>query len=285
MSIKFNILSLACLLGFANVVPANQPPNVPNLYANGAASTLLSVTKLNATEKTAYALFEASMEVAEGLIHATSCPAAAGKYTFNVLANGAIADPKNNEIRIASPGKSVESLFLRANLDTQSELRGQRIRVEQFGNGSLGGTEIAKYASAALFNVEGSIMTSESSVNVRGLNGAEDNFQSKMTKNFYLDLTTSANHVYDWGQQSLSKNDFPIEIYWLRSKLYRNNGNVERTTFVKDRLIGPTPCRILIESSRPNNQNSIALNGTLTISTEIPTEPAADFFAKSSISH
>ncbi len=274
MGINLNSLGLAWIIGFANVALAKQPPSVPDLYANGPTSTLLSVTSLNATEKTAHALIEASMEVAEGLIHATSCPTAAGKYTFNVSANGAVADPKNNEIRIASPGKPVESLSLRANLDTQSELRGQNIQVEQFGNGSLGGTEIAKYASVVLFNIEGSMMTSESSVNIRGSNGAEDSFQNNMTKSFYLDSKTNIKHVYDWGLQSLSKHDFPIEVYWLRSSLYRNNGSMERMTLIKDHLIGPSPCRILIESSKPNNQNSIALNGTLTISTEIPTSPA-----------
>lgn len=278
MNNNFYILGLAWLLGFANIALAKQPPSVPNLYANGPASTLLSVTNLNATEKAVNALFEAAMEITEGLIHATSCSAAAGKYTFNVLANGSIADPKNNEIRIASPGKSDESFVLRANIEAPSELRGQGIRVEQFGNATLGGTEISKYISAILFNLEGSIMTSESGMNVRGINGAEDSFQGKMTKNYYLDSNASANRVYAWGQQSLSKLDFPIEMYWQRSKLYRNNGVVERSIFIKDRLIGSSPCRILIEGSRPNNQNSITQNGSLTISTEMATDPTEAFF-------
>ena len=277
---KFKMICVISILGITNNVWAKVPPSIPDLYSKGPVSVLLSDTKLSAIEKTIYALYEATMSASKELIHATSCAAAAGKYTFNVTANGAIADPKNNEIKVVSPEKTNEPFILRANIDARTELRGQQISIEQFGPKSLGNAEISKFESTVLFNIESSIMTAENSAEVRGINGVNDRFQSQIIKDFYLDADANANFVYSWGLHSLSKLDFPIEIYWARSKLNRIDNVVESAILVDDRIIGASPCRILIESARPKDEKTVSQVGTLIISTEAPNQSHPDFNLK-----
>ncbi|MDD5114212.1 MAG: hypothetical protein PHC94_09360 [Methylobacter sp.] len=279
MNNKLNMLSVAMVLGFTNIAVGVEAPNVPSLFANGPIAMQMSATKMSGTEKSAYALFEATMLVAEDVIHATSCSAAAGKYTFNVLANGAVGDSNNNEITVVSPEKNTKTLVFRVNLNTQDEFRGQQLVVEQSGVGSLSGTEVSKFVGAISFNSEGTQMTLKSSVNIQSINGQADTFQGEMAQNFYLAPNPDDTHILSWGLQSNSKFDFPIERYWLRSKSRRDNGIVERTVLVKDRLAGASPCRILIDGSRPSpyNQNLFAQTGTLTISAETPNDPVPAF--------
>lgn len=281
MNNRLNVLTSVILLGFANIAVSGKPPTAPSLYAGGPVSIQLQDTSLTAAELSAYALFEGVMEVAEGLINTNSpdnCSSAGGIYTFEVFANGAIGDPKHNEIRVNSPGNNTELLILRANLNSQSETRGQKLIVEQLANSSLNGTEVTNFLSVVTINEKGTQLTSESSEKILGLNGQADTFRSKTLKNIYLGLDPGVPHIYDWGQQSLSKLDLPIENYWLRSKSVREEvGVVGRTVFVKDRLTGSSSCRIVIDSSGSNNRDFFMQNGTLTISTETPKDPIPAF--------
>jgi len=283
MNNKLNTLTSAILLGFANMAVSGQPPTAPRIYANGPVSNQLQNTGLSAAEKSAYALLEGVMEVTEGMIYSNStdnCSSAVGTYTFDVFTNGAFGDPKNNEIRVNSPGGNTEPLILQANLNAKSESRGQNLRVEQLANGSLNGAEVTNFLSIVTYNPKGTLMTSESSVNVLGLNGQADTFRSKTIKDFYIGLGLGDPSIYDWGLQSLSTLDLPIENYWQRSQSLREDvGVTGRTVFVKDRLTGSSACRIVIDSSGSNNRDFFSQSGTLTISTETPKDPVPAFDA------
>jgi len=277
MTNKLNTLALAMLVGFANIAESGEPPTVPGRYENGPGHIQLSTTDLSTNERSAYALFEGVMAATQGLVAATSCSSAAGIYKFNVSADMTTGDSAVNEITVISPGNKSDALVLRATLNSQSEFRGLQLSVEQFGNGSLNSNEITKFLSTAFFNEEGTLMTLESSVNVRGINGRADSFQSKVIKDFYITLDPNDHHLYDWGLQEVSKLNFPIEKYWQRSKSQRDKGGVVRTIFVKDRLTGSSPCRIIMDGSGSNSQKSFAQSGTLIVSKETPIVPIPAF--------
>lgn len=277
---KYKILCLVWFLNIANIVGASEPPRVPHQYDTGPKSALSSHTKLITVEKTIYALYEATMSASKHLIHATSCAAAAGGYKFSVATNGAVADPKNNEISIVSSEKTKDPLILRANISAPSTLRGQQIQIERFGNGSLGDTKIIRFESTVLFNTEGSIMTADSSAEIRGINGRNDSFQSKSIKNFYLDGGAGNKSVYGWGGQSLSKFGFPDENYWFRFKVERNDGVMERSIFISDRINGAGPCQIVVESTRVKDENKVLQKGSLIISTVLSNKSKLEFNLK-----
>ena len=121
-------------------------------------------------------------------------------------------------------------------------------------------------------------MVTDSTSIVKGINGLPDTFQGKEIKDFYnaTDNTTGLPYIFDWGLQSLSKLNYPIQKYWQRSKALRDDGVVGRTVFVKDRLVGPNSCRIVIDTSGNNNADYFWQNGTLSISTTQPS-PAYQF--------
>lgn len=278
MTNKLNTLALlAIIVGFANIAESGEPPTVPGRYENGPGHIQLSTTDLSTNERSAYALFEGVMAATQGLVAATSCSSAAGIYKFNVSADMTAGDSAVNEITVISPGNKSGALVLRATLNSQSEFKGLQLSVEQFGNGSLNSNEITKFLSTSSFNEEGTLMTSESSVNVRGINGRADSFQSKVIKDFYI-TDPNDHHLYDWGLQEVSKLNFPIEKYWQRSKSQRDKGVAVRTIFVKDRLTGSSPCRIIMDGSGgSNSQKSFVQSGTLIVSKETPIVPIPAF--------
>ena len=139
------------------------------------------------------------------------------------------------------------------------------------GVSSLSGTQITNFSSIVTFNPKGTLMSSISNQNLLGLNGQAGVYQNKTIKDFYLGLDPGAPHIYDWGLQTISNRDIPIENYWQRSKSVREDIGVPgRTVFVKDRLTGSSVCRIVMESSGSNNRDYFSQSGTLTISTESP---------------
>ena len=283
MNNKLSILMLA-MLCFAAIEVNAEPPSPPSLYVNGPDPLQLSATGMSAAERAAYGLFEGATEAAEALIYATSCSSAEGVYSFDIVVSGAIENPESNQISVVSPVSNAGPLVLRANLNAKNELRGQHISVEQFGSGSLNGTEVTNFLSSVFINPEDTLMTSVSNVSVRGVNGQTDNFQNKISQAFYLTHEPIDNNIYGWGLQSVSKLDYPIEKHWQRLKSLRDKGVVERTVFVKDRLVGASPCRIVMDGSHTNtdtdtNQNLFQQKGTLTISTEKPGDPVPAFEA------
>jgi len=84
------------------------------------------------------------------------------------------------------------------------------------------------------------------------------------------DSVTGLPYIFDWGVVSLSKLSYPIQQYWQRSKVLRDDGVLGRTIFVKDRLVGPNACRIVIDTYGDNNADYFMQYGSLTISTTPP---------------
>ncbi|MCB1873322.1 MAG: hypothetical protein KDI49_15205, partial [Gammaproteobacteria bacterium] len=95
-------------------------------------------------------------------------------------------------------------------------------------------------------------------------------------KDFYMGVPgkAGAHNIFDWGLQSLDKGSFPVEKYWQRSKTRRSDGGNGQTAFVKDRLVGPSPCRIAIymEGTNAPLSNSFNQVGTLEIKAVLPSE-------------
>ena len=104
-----------------------------------------------------------------------------------------------------------------------------------------------------------------------------------MIKDFYRGSLNNASpeyyNIYDWGLQSLDKLGYPVNKYWQRSKSHRDDGTIGRTVFVKDRLVGPTSCRIIIDTTGFNNQDFFQQTGKLKIQTNgvTPGAPVPEF--------
>ncbi|MCB0261489.1 MAG: hypothetical protein KDE62_17440, partial [Calditrichaeota bacterium] len=118
------------------------------------------------------------------------------------------------------------------------------------------------------YNADNNLMDGSYSMMLLGRNGP-DSFAGLVIKDFYLgegsgggrgteppaDDPYGSDIVYDWGLQSLHKANYPVEKYWQRSKSRRSNTFWGRTVFQKDRLVGFTPCRIVITTDGYNNSD------------------------------
>ena len=138
--------------------------------------------------------------------------------------------------------------------------------------GALKRIPLISYQANASYNAQSSIMTMKGISTVIGINGVPDAYQEQIIKDFYVatDDTTGLPYIFDWGLQSLSKLNYPVQKYWQRSKSLRDDGVIGRTVFVKERLVGPNACRIVIDMSGYNNADYFWQSGTLTVSTEPP---------------
>ncbi len=277
MNKKINTLTSAILIGCATTAISAELPNVPSIYDDGPRQVSI---ELSPAEMAAYALYEGVMQVAETIILASSCTSAAGSYAFSIATDGRSETPSANQISILSPGGQ-DAFVLQASLLVSDPDRGQLLRIEQLGNGSLSTSEFSGFLSNVAFNDLGTMMDSESKVDVKGGNGKFDSFQGKVIKDFYTDPNsgTQLPYIFNWGLQDISKLGYPENKYWQRSKSLRDDGVAGHTVFVKDRLTGSSTCRIVIESSGMNNQDFFQQNGTLTISKEKPSDPVLAFEA------
>jgi len=151
--------------------------------------------------------------------------------------------------------------------------------IKQQGGGALMNVPLSNYYAQVTYNAKGTVMEMDSSLNVMGINGRFNAIKGKVIKDFNLvtDNLTGLPYIVDWGAQSLSKLGFPIQQYWQRSKVIRDDGEAGRTVFVKDRTTGPTSCRIVIDTHDYNNQDFFYQTGTMTISTSIPGSPVNQF--------
>jgi hypothetical protein len=283
MNVKFSLLATAIVASFSGTAMAVDPPESPPAYDNGPTSFQVSNVNLSAAERAAYALYEGVMQVAEAAILATSCSSVAGSYPVSAFTNGNTNAPASNTVQVLSPGGSLD-LF--ANLAAPDPFRGQLMQVRSLPNVNqrLDGVDLNNYIGNFAFNAAGTIMTADSSVNAKGLNGRFDAFQGKVIKDFYkgcvqfVDCPASgAYDIFDWGLQSVSKLGYPVDKYWQRSKSRRDDGTIGHTTFVKDRLVGSSSCRIVIDTTGSNNQDFFSQDGFLTVSTAKPA-PAYAFF-------
>lgn len=269
MNQKFVIFYL--LTGFA-VSAIAAPPVAPNMYAAGPASMQFSNVDLFASEKAAYALLEGAMQVAGAVIKQKSCSLSAGTYDLNLFSDGSINNTSGNWIVVDSPAST---FTLYADIDPNDDFWGQGMVIEQTVPGALKRVALQKYSADVTFNAEGTLMTMYGSLLVKGINGAFVSLESSEVKSFYAatDSNTGLPYIFDWGLQSLSIVSFPTDQYWERLQALRDDGTPGRTVFVKDRLVGPTSCRIVINTSDYNNADYFFQTGTLTISTSAPGVP------------
>jgi hypothetical protein len=267
MKIKF--LATTLLIGFCRVAVTAPPPMPPDLYFAGPASPLLTDTGIFASERVAYSLLEGALQQAEAVIAATSCSNSVGTFDLFVYSEGTVNDPDFNFVTVDSPAST---FTLSANLNANNSFRGQTMTIKQAGTGAFKRVPLFNYTAYVSYNARSSIMVMDSISTVKGINGLPDTFQGKVIKDFYraTDSATGLPYVFDWGLQSFSKLNYPVQKYWQRSKALRDDGVVGRTVVVKDRLVGPNSCRIVIDTYGDNNPDYFWQSGTLSISTSLP---------------
>lgn len=287
MNIKLTALSAGILVGLSSIANAAPPAAPSPIYDAGPQSPLLNTTNLSAAERSAFALFEGVMQVAEAKIHASSCAQANfdvevfadGRLGSNVPANGTNA--QFNKIKVlGANGSQAPQFELNANLIAPQAGKGQQVQVSLATPGKLGATDIFAYTSTFIFNNLNNMMVNNgTNISVKGNNGVPDTYSGLVIKDFYHGSTDSNNpdfyNIYDWGLQSISKLGYPVNKWWQRSITHRDDGTQGRTVWVKDRLVGATACRITIDTTGYNNQSFFWQGGaigagTLTISPVTP---------------
>lgn len=271
------IIICALLVCFANATRAETPPEPPSVYGSGPTSPQVDNVGLFAPERAAYALLEGAVQEVEAVIAATNCATAAGIYDIYLFSDGSIHNPSANVLIVDSPA-STFSLY--ASIDPEDPFRGQTMAVSQSEAGAFNQVALASYRANVAYNDKGTMMTLSSSLKVKGINGLFNFLQASVTKNHYaaLDSLDGLPYIFDWGLQSLARLGYPIQKYWQRAKALRDDDLHGRTRLVKDRLVGPTPCRIIIDMADYNNLDFFYQVGTLSVSSDIPsTEADFDF--------
>jgi hypothetical protein len=129
MNIKLNIITAAILAAVSTAALAQEPPAVPNIYLGGPTSPLVASTDLSLAERTAYANYEAVMQIAEARIHATSCSNSAGEFAVTAKSDGVVASPATNYVKVVSPGGSF-TVAANSQLPDTIDNRGQLISVD-----------------------------------------------------------------------------------------------------------------------------------------------------------
>ena len=267
---KYKFLILILIASYCNVAtPAGIPPMAPDIYSAGPTSPVLSPTGIFASERAAYSLLEGVLLHTEAVIAATSCTQSAGVFDITLYSNGSVNDPAFNFVTVDSPAST---FTLSANIYAKNAFRGQSMTISQTGTGAFKRVTLFNYSAFMSFNALGTMMVMDGNSMVQGIDGVPSAYQSKVIKDYYraTDSSTGLPYIYDWGLQSLSKSNYPIQKYWQRSKSLRDDSQVGRTVFVKDRLVGPNACRIVIDTSGYNNMDYFWQTGTLTISASPP---------------
>ncbi|QSA96856.1 hypothetical protein [Methylococcus sp. EFPC2] len=268
MNMNAKFVATYVLSGLLGSALAAEPPGPPDIYSAGPAAPFV-VTNLYTAERAAYALLEAAMQIAAARIMETSCSLSVGVYDVFVFSDGSVHKPDYSFVVVDSPAST---FTLMADLDPPNTFRGQRIAVNQSGSGSFKKVVFSSYTAKVSFNSQGTIMAMDTSVSVINASGLPNAYSGKLIEDYYqaVDEISGLPYVIDWGLQSFSKIGYPVQKYWQRSKSVRDNSVQGRTVFVKDRLVGPTSCRIVIDTHDYNNPDYFYQSGTLTISTDTP---------------
>ena len=268
---KIKMLAAAVAVASVSTLASANPPDAPAVYATGPMSPAVNSTNLSAQERAAFALLEGILQSVEGKIHAAGCVALT--LPLKVYSD-ALTDPVVGNAKL---GTTPADMTLVAT-GVAPTFRGQIINVTQApAAGYIGNTPVTDYASNMVFNSANNMMVGAmTQVNVMSINWVPNQFTGYVIKDFYMgndkNVPSDAHIVYDWGLQSLSKEGYPVEKYWQRSKTRRSDGGNGQTAFVKDRLVGVVPCRIAISLSGLNQFGIFQQTGTLSIQ---PVAPAA----------
>jgi hypothetical protein len=266
---KYRLLVTGLLTGICDIASPASPPMAPDMYSAGPTPPVLANTGIFASERAAYALLEGALQQAEAAIAATSCSNSVGSFDLFVYSDGSVNNPDFNFVTVDSPAST---FTLSATLNPNNTFRGQTLTLKQTASGAFKRTTLFNYKAYVSYNAQSTIMSMNSESTVKGINGLPDTYQEQVIKDFYLakDSISGLPSIFDWGLQSLSKLNYPIQKYWQRSKSVRDDGVIGRTVFVKDRLVGPNPCRIVIDTSGYNNPDYFMQSGTLSVSTVLP---------------
>ena len=272
---KIKMLAAAVAVASVSTLASANPPDAPTVYATGPMSPAVNSTNLSAQERAAFALLEGILQSVEGKIHAAGCVALT--LPLKVYSD-ALTDPVVGNAKL---GTAPADMTLVAT-GVAPTFRGQIINVAQNpAAGYVGNTPVSDYASNMVFNSANNMMVGAmTQVNVMSINWVPNQFTGYVIKDFYMGLTNPGDShiVYDWGLQSLSKEGYPVEKYWQRSKTRRSDGGNGQTAFVKDRLVGVVPCRIAISLSGLNQFGIFQQTGTVSIQPApvLPGTPATE---------
>lgn len=272
---KSKLLTILILSGFCKLAYPVSPQAAPDIYAAGPTPPLLANSGIFAAERAAYALLEAVLHQTKSVISSTSCANSVSVSDISIYTDGSVNNPTFNFVTIDS---IASSYTLNATLNNYSSFWGQTLTIKQPATGSFIKHPIYTYSANVSYNGADSIMVMNQINSVKGINGLPDNYQSQVIKDFYAatDADTGLPYIFDWGVQSLSKLNYPVENYWQRSKALRDDATIGRTVFELDRIVGASACRIIIDISGDNNEDYFWQTGTLTISSVRPS-PAYQF--------
>ncbi|MCB1881972.1 MAG: hypothetical protein H6964_14055 [Chromatiaceae bacterium] len=289
---KIKIIATAVAVASTSTMAIAAPPAAPIVYHVGPFSPSLSQTNLSEQERVAYALLEGMMQAAEGYIHANGCPTSKLELPLSVYSD-ALGSPKI--LGDASLGSAPNIFKLNAVADNSGSFRGQFIDVTQslaplaqFINGK----PTANFVNKMIYNSANNMMVGQMAVDTLGINGQLNSFTGYVIKDFYQgednrepggdDILIGDSDLFliiDWGLQSLSKEGYPVEKYWQRSKVRRSDGGQGQTVFVKDRLVGVTPCRITVSLAGLNGPSLFQQSGKLIIEYVAPAAGSAELDA------
>jgi len=272
---KSKLLTILILTGFCKLAYPDSPQAAPDIYAAGPTPPLLANSGLYAAERAAYALLEAVLHQTKSVISSTSCANSTSVSEISIYADGSVNDPAFNFVTV---GSITSGYTLNATLSSYSSFWGQTLTINQPATGSFLSHPLYSYSANVAYNGADSIMVMNQTNSVKGVNGLPDSYQSQVIKDFYAatDPNTGLPYIFDWGVQSLSKLNYPVENYWQRSKALRDDATIGRTVFELDRIIGASACQIIIDISGDNNESYFWQTGTLTISS-VPPSPAYQF--------
>jgi hypothetical protein len=262
-----NVVASAILMSTAFGVGAvTNPPSAPDVYAAKGATP---APNLFLSEKAAFAVMEGALQEAEAIIYQGGCAAASGNKTrvWDVSTN--VDDTATGSIDVSSNGVAQFSLAVKGG-ELAGPPKGSKFDVSGDLNNVLNGSKLPKYSSTAYYSATGQMMTQAALFEARNVNNNYDKLSGTVIKDFYKVGGKDSNPViYDWGLQSVSKNNIPQDKWWQRSRATRSDNDYGRTTFIKDRLFSAKnggTCRIVIDTTGTNDADGFFQDGTLTIS-------------------
>ncbi len=281
------LILFATTLGYSLISQADEETlKAPSLFEKGPAA--MTAINLKTEELTSLMLLDSAIDLAKSAALATGCESVEGDYSIEVSADGAINKPETNVIKIVSPGKT-EPLILNAIAEEPDSFHGQVFTIHQAKISKLKETLISEFSGSAHINRELTLLSIQGSAIVLGQNNTPSPYLNLRLKHFYEE-PKSVNNQYlsGWGFASLSKEGFPVNKFWVRSKALKTDGQLKRVVLQEDLLIGFSACRIVIDiatdikkkSDEQEKQKSFAFKGTMTISKSQPNEklPKANDF-------
>jgi len=287
MNIKLTALTAGILVGISSSASAATPTTIPqNLvppaeYNNGPLTPGSNATDISSSEEAAFALFEGVLQVTEAKVHSDQRTGSCGTFSVPVSINtNSYTDGVNVSGTISAGGINLSATVQPAS----NQGRGQAVVVT--GGGQLNGISVLNYNASYVYNGNDDMLVSNSSNTLLIENGSALNYSGSVIKDFFPGVNTSAApydayNIYDWGLQAVSKLGYPVEKWWQRSISHRSDGTNGRTVFVKDRLVGDTSCRIILETNGLNDRQDFiqgggsegASYGRLTVLQAKPSDP------------